>query len=137
MNTTITVSQFKITENCRNDSIPKLLFIFRNIYIQIYKTIWFFYLFYRMNVNNAKYTKSQPSKLTTAEDFLPKKNKEQKQQKIFKLSTITLTNYTGKKKQIFTTTKLTLISIRLEDVELHLEYPYCRRLYTFLLVMCL
>lgn len=51
-----------------------------------------------MNVNNAKYTKSQPSKPTTAEDFLPKKKKEQKQQKIFKLSTITLTNYTGKKK---------------------------------------
>lgn len=53
-----------------------------------------------MNVNNAKYTKSQPSKPTTAEDFLPKKNKEQKQQKIFKLSAITLTNYTGKKTDI-------------------------------------
>lgn len=82
-----------------------------------------------MNVNNAKYTKSQPSKPTTAEDFLPKKNKEQKQQKIFKLSAITLTNYTGKK-QTFTTTKFTLISIRLEE-ELHLEYPYCRPIHFF------
>lgn len=100
MNTTITVSQFKITENCRNDSIPSY-FLYLEIYIfKFIKRFDFFYLFYGMNVNNAKYTKSQPSKPTTAEDFLPKKNKEQKQQKIFKLSTRTLTNYTGKKKDI-------------------------------------